>query len=180
MPTPVQFFHAYAIKDQWINFSLYFTNFMYKTKNKSFRNKVCKFITNKYRLQGNDNPIGGKQKNNIWLAHGDYTKTAFIEVDKSDFIKFYDYKNSKLAAPFNQVEQLGFRVEKVDSQTGNINFQGNYKRSENLDSNSGSNRTNQERNASNSNVWNDGNSYYFLKGTNDNDIFKYLVESNII
>jgi hypothetical protein len=168
-----QFFHAYAIKDQWINFSLYFTNFMYKTKNKSFRNKVCKFITNKYRLQGNDNPIGGKQKNNIWLAHGDYTKTAFIEVNKNDFIKFYDYKNPNLQSPFNDVEQLGFRLEKTE-------FQGNYMRAENHDSNSATNRTNQERDPLDSNKWNDGKSHYFLKGTNDNDIFKYLVESNII
>jgi hypothetical protein len=86
----VQFFHAYSIKDQWLNFSLYFTNFMYKTKNKAFRNKVCRFITNKYRIKSNDNPIGGKQKDTLFLANGDYTKTTFIEVDKNDFIKFYN------------------------------------------------------------------------------------------
>jgi len=168
-----QFFHAYAIKDQWLNFSLYFTNFMYKTKNKTFRNKVCKFITNKYRLSDNENPIGGKQKNNKWLAHGDYTKTTFIEVDKNDFIKFYDYKNPNLIPPDNNIEQLGFRLEKTE-------FQGNYMRAENTDSSSTTNRTNQERDPLNPNVWNDGKSYYFLKGANDNDIFKYLVQSNII
>ena len=170
-----QFFNAYSIKNQWINFSLYFTNFMYKTQNKDFRNKVCKFITNKYRLKGNENPIGGRQKNNIWLANGDYTKTTFVEVNKDDFIKFYNYKNTNLPAPFNQIEQLGFRIQKND-------LKGTYMRSENPTSNSSTNLTNQERQSNDgaSAVWNDGNSYYFLKGANDNDIFKYIIQSNIL
>ena len=168
MPTPAQFFHAYSIKNQWLNFSLYFTNFMYKTKNKVHRNKVCRRITSKYRLAGNENPIGGKQKNNIWLANGETTKTTFIEVNKEDFITFFNYKNTNQALPTNlrDIEQLGFRVKKSD-------VKGIYMRSENPTSNSATNITNQERDSQNQAVWNDSVSYYFLKGVNDNDIFKY-------
>ena len=48
---------AFAIKNQWINFSLYFINFMYKTKKNPGRNKVCGYendkfwIVNKYHLK---------------------------------------------------------------------------------------------------------------------------------
>jgi hypothetical protein len=166
----VEFFYGYSIKNQWLNFSLYFINFMYKTKNKSFRNKVCRFITSKYRIADNEQPIGAKQKNNKWLANGNYIKTAFIEVDKTDFINFYNYKNTT-----NNQEQLGFRL-----QSGQ--FLGNYKRAENPASGPfpSPNITNQERDSLNSNVWNDGTSYYFLKGANDNDIFKYLIDAGIV
>ena len=165
-----EFLHGYSIKNQWLNFSLYFINFMYKTKNKTFRNKVCKFITNKYRLSDNEEPIGARQKNNKWLANGNYIKTAFVEVDKTDFINFYNYKN-----PINSQEQLGFRL-----QSGQ--FLGNYKRAENPSSSQSQNITNQERlsNDGNSTTWNDGTSYYFLKGANTNDIFKYLFEAGIV
>jgi hypothetical protein len=163
-----EFLHAYSIKNQWLNFSLYFTNFMYKTKNKSFRNKVCRFITSKYRLADNEEPIGGRQKSNKWLANGNYIKTAFVEVDKTDFINFYNYRNTT-----NNQEQLGFRL-----QSGQ--FLGNYKRAENPSSSQIQNITNQERDPLNSNVWNDGSSYYFLKGANTNDVFKYLFEAGIV
>jgi hypothetical protein len=163
---------AFAIKNQWINLSLYFINFMYKTKKKDSRNKVCGYfnndfwIVNKYHLKDNNNPIGGKEKNNKFLAVGNRIKTCFIEVDKTDLINFFERP------------ELGFRVD-------NENLIGKgYARAENFSSGENDrNITNQERLLDDpaSTTWNDvSRKYYFLKGTNNNDIFQYLVNSKII
>lgn len=147
-----------------MNLSLYFINFMYKTRKDDARNKVCSYITNMYRLTGNDNPIGGKEKNNQFLAVGDKIQTCFIEIDKTDLIKFFEKT------------ELGFRF--IRSDLKGIG----YARVENSTSSSSNNITNQERlnnDAANS-TWNDTVSYYFLKGANNNDIMQYLVNSKII
>jgi hypothetical protein len=162
---------AFSIKNQWMNLSLYFINFMYKTKNKDYRNRVCSdgtfnfWIVNKYHLRGNDNPIGGIEKDNQFLAVGDKIKTCFIEIDKTDLVNFY------------RRPELGFAVNKEDL------IGRGYARAENLDSSSSVNKTNQERlnDDINSPVYNDtGRKYYFLKGTNNNDILEYLKNSKII
>jgi hypothetical protein len=162
---------AFAIKNQWINLSLYFINFMYKTKKKDSKNKVCGYfnndfwIVNKYHLKDNNNPIGGKEKNNKFLAVGNRIKTCFIEVDKTDLINFFERP------------ELGFRVD-------NENLIGKgYARAENPTSEQNANITNQERLLDDpaSPTWNDtGRKYYFLKGANNNDIFQYLINSKII
>jgi hypothetical protein len=143
---------AFSIKNQWMNLSLYFINFMYKTKNNPINNRVCEWITKKDRLKDNNNPIGGGQKNNKWLANGDNIKTDFIEINKEDFIYLFENKF------------LGFRINKN-------NLKGSYKRTDNI---TYANVTNQENNN------NDPSLIYFLKGTNTNDILKYLVSAKII
>ena len=146
-----------------MNLSLYFINFMYKTRSNDAWNQVCNYITNKYRLTGNENPIGGKEKNNQFLAVGDKIQTCFIEIDKTDLIDFF------------KRPELGFRVEIKDL----VGI--GYARVENS-STSSNNITNQERlyNDANNPTWNDTVSYYFLKGANNNDIMQYLVNSKII
>jgi hypothetical protein len=65
---------GFAIKNQWINFTLYFPNFMFKTKRNPTRNKFCDWIIplNGYdRLKSNSQPIGGKQKDTQFLGSGD-------------------------------------------------------------------------------------------------------------
>jgi hypothetical protein len=154
---------AFAIKNQWINFSLYFVNFMYKVKKNNSRNRVCEWIVSKYRLEDNNKPIGGKQTNNKFLANGETFKTDFIEVDKTDLLNFFTRS------------ELGY-VEKKS------NLIGKYKRADNLDSSLTKNITNQERKNEDSAaaIYNNEEYYYFLKGTNTNDILKYLVSSKII
>jgi hypothetical protein len=168
----VSYVKAFAIKNQWINFSLYFINFMYKTKKRDFRNKVCGYdnnndfwIVNKYHLKDNNNPIGGKEKNNKFLAFGNRIKTCFIEVDKTDLINFFERP------------ELGFRID-IKDLVGR-----GYARAENPNSGlNADNTTNQERLSDDpaSTTWNDGVSYYFLKGANNNDIFQYLIDSKIV
>jgi hypothetical protein len=162
---------GFAIKNQWMNLSLYFINFMYKTKKNLYRSRVCGTDDNPYNfwivdiahLKDNNNPIGGKEKNNKWLAYGERIKTSFIEVDKVDLVTFFEKP------------ELGFRFSRTD-------LKGNgYKREEN-NSRPNNNLTNQERlgNDPNSTTWNDTVSYYFLKGANNNDIFQFLVNSKVI
>jgi hypothetical protein len=156
---------AFAIKNQWINFSLYFINFMYKTKRSDIRNRVCEWIVSKYRLTDNDKPIGGKQKNNKFLANGETFKTDFIEVDKTDLVNFFARN------------ELGY-VEKKSNLIG----KNNYKRANDFQSSLTKNITNQEREneISSSLIYNNEEYYYFLKGTNTNDILKYLASAKII
>jgi hypothetical protein len=159
---------AFSIKNQWMNLSLYFINFMYKTKRNPSKNRVCEsWIVEKNFLKDNDNPIGGKEKNNKWLAYGEKIQTCFIQIDKTDLIGFFGRP------------ELGFTISSL-----NLIGKG-YKREENLNSSNNllsGNITNQERlgNNGNSSTWNDTVSYYFLKGANNNDIIQYLVDSKVI
>lgn len=153
--------YSFTVKNQWINFSLYFPNFLYKTKRNISNSKICTHIINendKYRLKGNDRPIGGNQRDNVFLGRGDTYQTDFIEVDKDDLVNiFYDKQ-------INNISQLGLRINKND-------LKGTYKRQTN---NPNSININQENNE------NDDTQYYFFKGLFTNDIIKYLKNSNVI
>lgn len=151
---------GYAIKNQWINFSLYFVNFMYKTKRNPDRSKVCAWILpNKDRLKSNQNPIGGSETDNQFLGHGDHYRTDFIEIDKDDLVNVF-FTNSKNYNGDDYL-QYGMRLDKTQ-------LKGVYKR-DNTSFN-----TNQETNN------NDSSQYYFLKGVFNNEIIRYLIESKII
>ncbi len=82
---------AFSFRNQWMNFCLYLPQFMYKTKNNPNKNSVCGFLIpdRQNRLKGNNQPIGGDQKDTIWLANGDNFKSAFIKVDKRDLVNMY-------------------------------------------------------------------------------------------
>jgi hypothetical protein len=153
---------GFAIKNQWINFTLYFPNFMYKTKRNPANNKFCDWIIplNGYsRLNSNLQPIGGKQKDTQFLGDGKHYQTDFVEIDKDDFVNvFYTELFTLNNIPYLQ---YGMRIDKS-------RLKGTYKR-DNTTIN-----TNQE--SSN----NDQTQYYFLKGVMNNDILQYLVDSKII
>jgi hypothetical protein len=147
---------AHTVKSQWINFSLYFPNFMYKTKRRLINSRICTHIIPKDRLKGNNKPIGANQRDNVFLGNGDTYQTDFIEVDKVDLTTiFYDTR-------LNNTSQLALRVD------FNLLKGTTYKRS------STALNTNQETNN------NDMNQYYFFKGLLTNDIFQYLVNSKVI
>lgn len=153
---------GFAIKNQWINFTLYFPNFMYKTKRNPARNKYCDWIIplNAYdRLKSNLQPIGGKQKDTEFLGHGEHYQTDFVEINKEDFVNvFYTELFTLNNIPYLQ---YGMRIDKS-------RLKGTYKRDITIVN------TNQETN-------NDESSqYYFLKGVMNNDILQYLVDSKII
>ena len=209
---------AYAIKNQWLNMSLYFINFMYNTKkpfkdtavgkilkSKAFRYSVyvlralpsltfppallfnlaqayaaekisdyvglwgnvsdgkyvCGYITTPDRLKDNNELLGGKQRSTKWLANGDYIKTNFIKLDKTDIVSFFER------------EDVGFSIEKSQLNSPNNYMRHIY--------NSG-NITNQERedNNTNSSVYNNNNIIYFLKGLDYNDVIIYALSTNSI
>jgi len=157
----IKYVKGYAFKNQWLNFSLYFTNFLYKTKNNPNNNKVCEWITLKDRLKDNVNSIGGKEINNKFLVNGDVTNTDFIEINKNDFIDFF------------RINDLGFQKNIKD-------LDGNYKRNDNS-VNYADNLTNQERETWDVNSEKNNNDIlYFMKGTNVNDIIEYVVNSKIV
>ena len=157
--------YAFSIKNQWLNMSLYFINFMYKTKRNPRNNEVCNFITVNNRLSDDNRDLGGGQRNTKWLANGASIKTDFIKLDKTDIISFFEQKPTGFSLRININE---------------LNNPGNYKRK--TDNNGESNITNQERfgdNAS-STVKNNNNILYFLKGTNSNDVIRYIISANVI
>lgn len=153
---------GYTIKNQWINFSLYFPNFMYKTKRILSNSKVCPWIiSDNRRLKSNSQPIGSKQTNTQFLGDGSTYQTDFIEINKEDLINVF-YNQSILNPLDNNLYlQLGLRLD--------INgLKGTYKRDT-----TGIN-TNQEDNN------NEPSQYYFIKGIFNNDIIQYLINSKII
>ena len=213
--------YAYSIKNQWLNMSLYFINFMYNTrkpfkdskfgkllKSKTFRyisyalnplaalfyspllvgveyklytvekktsfnndwntyftnsTNVCAHITTPDRLQDNSELLGGREKNTKWLANGDYIKTDFILLDKTDIISFFENLDS------------GFSIRK-----NQLNSPNNYKR--HTTNNGSQNITNQER--ENDNPQSTNKNYndiiYFLKGTTGADCIVYTISTNVI
>jgi len=151
----------FAFKNQWMNFSIYFQNFVYNTG--AATRRVSTFITTTNYLEDNNRDIGGKQTNTKWLARGTYIKTNFILIDKNDFITFFEQK-------YDNITQLGFRIKKDK-------LKGTYLREE-IPNNYNANQRNQFFNQDN------GDEYYFLIGTlndaNPNNVLQYLVDSKII
>ncbi len=78
---------AESFKNQWLNFSLYLPNFLYKTKRRVSRWKVCRWlIPDRDRLKANRQPLGGTATSTQWLANGHEFRTDFIELDKHDIV----------------------------------------------------------------------------------------------
>jgi len=213
---------AYAFKNQWLNMSLYFINFMYTTRkpfretkigkllqNRYFRygaylytfypfilagpagwlslalnvapsvvqaetlaefsqlyastyqddSQVCKFLTLVNRLKDNNDQLGAGVTSSKWLANGDFIKTNFIKLDKTDIISFFENLDN------------GFSLNRIQ-----LNGPNNYMRHP---WNSG-NITNQERDPNNSSINNNNNILYFLKGKNSKDIILYSLAANAL
>jgi hypothetical protein len=135
-----------------MNFSLYFENFLYNSSSDKYTNFIIRG-----RLVDNSDPIGARQNNTKWLANGSTIKTDFILVDKTDLIKFFNYK-------IDGERQRGFRIPKAE-------LKGTYLRSPNP----GGNVMNQDNG-------DDVGEYYFLIGRVwiDYTIIEYLINSNLI
>ena len=155
---------AHTIKSQWINFSLYFVNFMYKTTRNVQFSRVCSWIIpQKERLKGGDSikPIGANQNDIYFLGNGYNYQTDFIEIDKEDLLNIF-FNESYTHTNGLTYLQYGMRIDKSRLKGTT------YKRS-----NTAFN-TNQETND------NDPTQYYFLKGVFSNDIIQYLINSKVI
>ena len=157
--------YAFSIKNQWLNMSLYFINFMYKTKRNPRNNEVCNSITNKNRLSDDNRDLGGGQRNTKWLANGGTIKTDFIKLDKTDIINFFEQKPTGFSLRINELKSSS-----------------NYKRKLVTDTDGTSNVTNQERKGDDarSTVKNNNNILYFLKGTNSRDLIRFTISANVI
>jgi hypothetical protein len=114
---------GYAIKNQWLNFSIYFTNFIYKTKNNPSNNNVCEWITLKDRLKDNNNPIGAKEINNKFLVNGSVTNTDFIEVNKQDLINFFEILDNQkdiINISYEEILDKVFKLKDKEKLIGKI------------------------------------------------------------
>jgi hypothetical protein len=156
---------AHTIKSQWINFSLYFVNFMYKTSRNTQFSRVCDWIIpQKERLKGGESnkPIGANQNDIYFLGNGNHYQTDFIEIDKEDLLNIFF--NESYTYPNNNLTylQYGMRIDKSRLKGTT------YKRRDTAFN------TNQETSD------NDPTQYYFLKGVFSNDIIQYLINSKVI
>ena len=104
------------------------------------------------RLKGNDQPLGGDQKDTINLANGDNFQTDFIHVDKRDIVNIL----------VNVGNRKGFRSTIFPAEAPLFSA---YRHQ----NNSGQGR--QPENAS----W-----IYFFKGLFEADCFQFLRKKNII
>jgi len=139
-----------SFKNQWLNFSLYMPQFMYKTKRKPRKNDVCAFLIadKEHRLKGNDQSIGGGQVDTIFLANGNNYKTAFIHVDKRDLVNMYERLGNK----------HGFSSRDLPTLFG-ANYKSEYNAINNRDQNG---------------------IFYFFRGLLNADCLRFLRDKNII
>ena len=110
-----------GISNAWLNFTLYFPQFLYRTKRNPNRNRVCDHFTYPDRLKDNQNTLGGDFVNTKFLANGSNYQTDFIEVDKEDIVQIF--KNTEY---INKI--LYFNNQNITS----YNLKGNYKQSNNI------------------------------------------------
>jgi hypothetical protein len=95
-------------ENNWLNFNLYFLQFMYKTRSKSKNNFVCKdIISNKHKqLANNNDSVGGGVKNTKWIPDGSKFKTRIVKVNKSDFIKFFTKQDAGFTSGLGVVLEM--------------------------------------------------------------------------
>jgi hypothetical protein len=88
--------NIYVFENEWLNFNLYFLQYMYKVRNRSHNNFVCNsVIANKHRqLTDNNDSIGGGEKSTRGLINGANFKTKIIKINKTDFIRFFTKQDS--------------------------------------------------------------------------------------
>jgi hypothetical protein len=85
-----------TFENDWLNFSLYFLQFMYKTRSSGAKNFVCgSIISNKHKqLSDNKDSLGGGESNTKWLVDGSKFKTKVVNVNKVDFVRMFTKKDS--------------------------------------------------------------------------------------
>jgi hypothetical protein len=110
-----------GISNAWLNFTLYFPQFLYRTKRKDRRNRVCDHFTFGERLKDNDRPLGGGFVNTKFLANGENYKTDFIEVDKEDIVEiFKNTEDTNKLLYFNNRNITGYNLKGNYKQTNNM------------------------------------------------------------
>jgi len=153
----------FAIKNQWMNFSIYFINFEYRQDASLIypirvdSDIVPETDADVNFLDHNTMPLGGGQYDSRFLANGVTINTTFFKVDKEDLFKFADYR-------INNVTQLGFRIPKSQ-------LKGSYPRYNN--SNYGLSGT-QTPSWLNQDNGDDVSERYFLIGQMNNNCIQYL------
>jgi hypothetical protein len=96
-----------SFKNQWLVLSVYFPQFMYKTKKRLSKQKFCRWLVpDVARLRDNDQPLGGSARNTRWLANGNEYQTTFVQVDKHDLVNMLrqfparrGYSSTELTTP---------------------------------------------------------------------------------
>lgn len=141
---------AASFRNQWLNFTLYLPQFMYKTKRKASKNDVCTFMVDdkQNRLKGNSQPIGGGLTNTQFLANGANYKTEFIQVDKRDLVNMYERVGLKHGYSSESLPTVYGTEYRHDSDTNN----------------------NRDKNGI----------FYFFRGLLEADCLRFLREKNII
>lgn len=200
---------AYAIKNQWLNMSLYFINFMYNTRKSFITDKILAltsalvldpfvfyYVTYKeisqalsYSSVNNSNvcsfiTLQDRLKDNNNPIGGLQSNTKWLANGvfiQTDIIKM----NKTDIINLYEIKEYGFAINKKDRKKDGtllLNDYNSFKRQSNFSSSPSTNITNQERsnNNSNSTTWNDDELVYILKATNNNDILQYLINSKII
>jgi hypothetical protein len=86
-----QVINIQTFENEWLNFCLYFPQYQYKILSldgMEFGSQMV--VGNKFhQVIDNQNIIGGNEKNSKGMLNGSYFQTAFVKVDKRDFIHFY-------------------------------------------------------------------------------------------
>jgi hypothetical protein len=112
-----------GISNAWLNFTLYFPQFLYKTKRNPTKSFVCDHFTFSQRLTDNENSLGGDYFSNKFLANGENYQTDFIEVDKEDIVEIFKYtENINKTLYFNNnitSYNLKGRYKSVDNNNPN-------------------------------------------------------------
>jgi hypothetical protein len=155
-----------ALKNQWMNFSLYFINFLYNTSLSVGTRQVDFYITTSGDLIDNQQPLGANEINSKWVANGQFINTDFFKVNKEDLLKFFTYE-------IEGIRQLGFKIPKAE-------LKGEYPRYNNSNYGPGFNNNNQTPSYINQDSGDAVGECYFLVGQIWNDALRYLVESRII
>jgi hypothetical protein len=78
---------AGSFKNQWLNFALYLPNLIFMRKRNPDNSLFCRWLLpGAERLSANTEPLGGGEVSTEMLANGNEYQTAFVEIDKTDFL----------------------------------------------------------------------------------------------
>lgn len=149
--------------NQWLNFCLYFPQFIYKNKKKRNKSQVCNLLMSKELLYDNAIPLGGGLTNTKFFINGSNFKTNFIKIPKEDFINILTEKCDKNKKGFTSAD---FLIPNADIAKPIKPLIGNYKFTNHQMPNNGFNNPN--------------NIKYFFRGIKSADCFIFAINKGII
>lgn len=171
-----------SFRNRWLNFGLYFYQFMYRTtvNNNINRFKVCGFLVHRSNIIDNQISLGGSITNTKFMLEHSNIPTDFIKVDKDDLIKFMRLQTNKGLKVNNSgfINGVNTDIEDLKINTLNDNVSDNpnssYKRGYPLG------QTNWIATIGATPQELDYNNYYFYKGLLDSNVFEFIKNSNLI